>query len=384
MTRTKPGINGIGLFTGIAQHENFGRMPSLADSVRMAPAPKPYEFPSAPMRLPDTYTYDDSRRPVANLLVETETAALLVLVDGVIVSEQYWLSGGVDVPWLSMSVAKSAVSMLVGMAVADGAIRDIGDPISDYVQVRPGSAYDGVSIKAVLQMSSGARWNEDYSDPDSDVRRLGAAMSGESTLDDMVANMVREHAPNTLCRYNSGDTQALGSLVVAATGRTLADYMSEKLCAPLGMSAPGYWLTDTDGREMAYGGLNLTARDYAKLGELARRCGDWHGTQLIPASWMRESVTPDAPHLQPGHPVVGNHALPTGYGYQWWIPDADRGDFCAIGVYNQFIYVDPVAAVTVVKLSANRAYGTSPTEAASREEETVAFLRSIGHHFRTR
>ena len=133
-----------------------------------------------------------------------------------------------------MSVAKSVISALVGIAVGEGHISSIDQPISDYVRTTPGSAYDGVWIREVLQMSSGARWMKDYNDPVSDIYRLAAAMGNGGTLEEFVATMVRENEPGRICRYNSGDTQALGHLLVSATNRSITDYMQEKLVEPLG------------------------------------------------------------------------------------------------------------------------------------------------------
>ena len=129
--------------------------------------------------------------------------------------------------------------------------------------------------------------------------------------------------------------------------------------------------------EMAFAGLNLTASDFAKLGELYRNHGLWEGAQIVTSDWVRASVTPDAPHLRPGKTILADHTLPLGYGYQWWLPDGDRGEFSAIGIYNQFVYIDPSVGVVVVKLSSNRAYGTTPHEATNREIETIAFLRAV-------
>lgn len=371
----------FGLFTGVPQHENFCRVQDLVPTRAMAPSSTPCAWPAGdPIELPATFAFDGTVRETERFLAETDTAAVLVLKDGIIRYESYRLTGGPDVPWLSMSVAKSFVSALVGIAVAEGRIGDIGTPISDYVPVKPGSAYDGVPIRDVLRMSSGARWNEDYSDPASDVFALSAAMVGFGTLDEFVASMVREYEPGTVCRYNSGETQILGSLLVRATGRPLADYMRDKLVEPLGFESPGCWVLDTAGMEVAFAGLNLTARDYARLGELYRNGGRWQGKQIVPADWVHDSITVGAPHLAPGRPLIGGQPLDLGYGYQWWLLDGDRGEFSAIGVYNQFIHVDPVAGTTIVKLSANRAYGTSDAESANREAETIAFLRAVAGH----
>ena len=155
---------------------------------------------------------------------------------------------------------KSFISALVGIAIDEGIIRSEDDAISNYFEALKGSAYDGVSIKHVLQMSSGARWHEDYSDPTSDVNRLGLVMAGIQGLDEFVHAIQPEAPPGTVCRYNSADTQALGMLLRGATGRNLTDYMQEKLIEPLGMESPGYWLTDKNGIELVLAGLNLTAR----------------------------------------------------------------------------------------------------------------------------
>ncbi|MCX7585791.1 serine hydrolase domain-containing protein [Phenylobacterium sp. 58.2.17] len=371
-------MSDTGMFSGAPQHENFPRLKDLMPSSHMSPARAPYQFPDGESVLPPAqYDFDGRRKSSEEFFIETDTVALLVLKDGRVRHERYALTGGRDVQWISWSVAKSFVSALVGIAIHDGKIASIDDPISRYVPVEPGSAYDGVAIRHVLQMSSGARWNEDYNDPTSDIFRLSAAMSGRSTLDHFVATMTPESAAGTVCRYNSGDTQALGALLVRATGRSIADYMQEKLVEPLGLEAPGDWLCDSVGMEMAFAGLNLTARDFAKLGELYRNNGVWQGVQVVPEAWVKASTRADAPHLAPGRPILADHALELGYGYQWWLPDGDCGEFCAIGIYNQLVYVDPSRGVVIVKLSANRAYGTSMDEATNREMENVAFLRAI-------
>ncbi|MEV6559938.1 serine hydrolase [Nocardia sp. NPDC051756] len=368
----------MGLFRGAAQHENFCRMARTLPSSELAPSARPYQWPiGEPLELPDHHEFGGRPRSSEDFFRETDTAALLVLHAGRIRHERYALTGGQAVQWISMSVAKSFISALVGIAVAEGHIRGIEEPISAYVPVERGSAYDGVSIKHVLQMSSGARWNEDYSDPASDVARLNAASAGYGTYDELVATMTRAAEPGRVCRYSSADTQALGSLLVHATGRSITEYMREKLCEPLGSTSPGYWLLDGAGREAAFGGLNLTARDFAKLGELYRNDGRWQGEQIVPQAWVRDSVRADAAHLAPGRPIVGTHPIDFGYGYQWWLPASTRGEFCAIGVYNQFVYVDPTAEVVIVKLSANRAYGTIADESVNREIETMAFFRAI-------
>jgi CubicO group peptidase (beta-lactamase class C family) len=373
-------LTDLRLFTGAAQHDNFCRMHELVDTRPMAPSATPRAWATgAPVDLPESLEFMGRTLSADKLLAETDTAALVVVKDGVIRHERYTLTGGPHVPWMSMSVAKSFISALVGIALDEGLIGDIEEPISKYVPVDPGSAYDGVAIRSVLQMSSGARWNEDYHDPHSDVARMGAATSGRggSNHASVVATMPREYPPDTVCRYNSADTQALAMLLRHATGGAVADYMRAKLVEPLGFGDPGYWIVDPAGIEMGYAGLNLTARDYAAFGELYRRGGAWNGRQVVPADWVRVSTRSTAAHTEPGRPVIAGVRLPQGYGYQWWLPEGDRGDFTAIGVYNQFVYVDAASAVTIVKLSANRAYGTAPDGSTNRDGECLEYLRTI-------
>lgn len=369
----------IGLFTGTPQHGFFCRVDGLAPVSRMPVSSTPHVWQTGPtIPIPASYVFEGATKSTEDFLVDTDTAALLVLVDGQVRYERYLLTGGPKVNWLSMSVAKSFVSCLVGIAIDEGLITSINEPISNYVPVEPNSAYDGVSIRNVLHMSSGARWNEDYNDPNSDIFQISQALLGKgSGLDGFVARMVRESEPNTVCRYSSGETQILGALVAHATKRSLTEYMTEKLVQPLGFESPSFWVTDMLGTEMCYAGLNMTARDYARLGELYRNGGMWQGKRIISTSWIQASTTIDSPIREAGQPIVGDHNFDLGYGYQWWIPAGHKGDYCAIGVLNQLVYVNPEKKVTIVKLSANRKYGTTTLEDTNRDSENVEFLRAI-------
>jgi CubicO group peptidase (beta-lactamase class C family) len=381
MTEIESPFAALRLFTGIPQHERFDRMHQLLPSSRLTASSTPRRAPDGTRRgLPTEFDFTGTTVNTEQFIDVTDTAALLVLRDGEVVHEEYRLTGGPDVTWMSMSVAKSFISALVGIAVEQGHIRSIHEPISDYIDAEPGSAYDGVSIKDVLQMSSGARWNEDYSDPTSDIVRLGAAMGPGGSLDRFVATAAPDVAPGTVCQYNSTDTQALGALLVRATGRSITDYMQEHLYEPLGMEHDGHWLLDATGREMAFGGLNLTARDFAKLGELYRLGGLWDGRQVVPADWAAASVVPDAPHLECGRPVIAGGTLPEGYGYQWWLMPGGLGQYSAIGVYNQWVFVSPAHGVTIVKLSATRTYGTTMGEDTNYSGTHEAFLKAVAAH----
>jgi len=368
------------LFTGVHQRQNFCRIPELFSTTQLTASSDPFSFPvAADIALPDAFEFDGVEVSVERHLADTATAALLVIHDGTIRTERYASTGGPDVGWLSMSVAKSFVSTLVGIAVGDGSIASIDDPVDAYVPEVAGSAYVGVSIRDVLQMSSGAAWNEDYSDRDSDVRRLGRAFRGQGTLAELVGGIEAECPPGTRNHYNSAETQVLGFLLARTTGQTVTDYMQSRLWDPLGMEHPGHWITDSAGVEMAFAGLSATAVDYAKLGQLFLDRGMWRGRQIVPADWATAAVTPDAPHLMPGRADDPDFGL--GYGYQWWIPDGDVGEFTAIGVYNQFVYVDPSRRCVVVKLSANPTYGVEDDEEHNCELASIELFRRIARSF---
>ena len=226
------------------------------------------------------HSYEDVGRAARGFAAQLAHAGLAK--DDKVVFEQYWRGNTAETPWTAWSVSKSFTSALVGVAVHDGAIASIEDPITKYLPELKGSAYDGVRIKDALQMSSGASWNEDYSNSDSDVNRFGRTFALGGSLDAFVGTLTREHAPGSFNRYNSMDAQVLGMILRRTTGKTEAAYLEEKLWSPLGMESDAYWVTDDKGVEFAAGGLSATLRDFAKLGRLYLDDGRWNGAQIVP------------------------------------------------------------------------------------------------------
>ena len=363
------------LFTGEEQYQNLNRVYEIFPTSKLSHSSKPLVFKKgAPLELPSNFIFEDKVVKVDEYLSRTDTSALLILKDGKISYENYWLTGGKNVQWISMSVAKSFISALIGIAIDQGHIKSLEDEVTDYVPQLKNSAYDNVRIKDILQMSSGASWNEDYSDPNSDINRSSKIFAIGGSLDEFSASLKKELKPGSYNRYNSTDTQVLGMLLREATRISVTKYMEEMLWHPMGAQDSGYWILDSKNMEMAYAGFNATARDYAKLGELYRLGGKINGKQIIPSHWIKASVKPDAPHLMPGDNPLSD--FPLGYGYQWWVPDLS-GDFSAIGVYNQFIYVSPKSNMVIVKLSANSIYGTSEALSTLSELEAIEFFKTI-------
>ncbi|MEM8768853.1 MAG: serine hydrolase domain-containing protein [Pseudomonadota bacterium] len=364
------------LFTGAEQHQHFTQQHEYYPVNEMAPAATPHELPPGePFALPESFVHGDRVINTEAFLTHTDTAALLVLHDGRVRFENYWLSGGPEVPWLTHSVSKSLVATAVALALQEGLIEDLGDSISNYVPALMGSGFDGVSIRDVLQMSSGLRWNEDYADPESDLNRFGLTMLTGSSYDSFVAGRVRQRPPGEYMHYVGMNSQALTMLVRAVTGRSLADYLAERLWQPLGAQDRAYWSTDGEGVELGLGGLSASARDLAKLGELYRLGGSWHGAPLLDPAWVTAATTVQAPHLARGERANAQHTM--GYGYHWWLPDGDDQDYSAIGIYNQFVYVSPAHEAVIVKLSAYRDYATSHEPSAYLEAETFSLFRTL-------
>lgn len=318
--------------------------------------PKPavsYTFPvkEQPISLPETFASGDSILNTQAYLDYTLTDALLVVRHDTLLFEYYANGFKLDNHHISWSMSKSVVSGLFGIAIAEGKIKSIEDAVTDYLPEFAGTGYDKVRIKDVLQMSSGVGFNEDYGDFNSDINVMGRYFALSMPMADFAKRLKNARPPGTYNLYVSIDTQVLGMILVKATGKSITDYMNEKLWSQIGAESEAYWIVDKSGMEFAIGGLNVTARDYAKLGQLYLDSGRWQGKQLIPENWVRASVTPDAPHLMPGARTTALRK--DGYGFQWWIPYGGEDEFNAQGIYGQFIYIDPDKDMVIVKLSSN-------------------------------
>jgi CubicO group peptidase (beta-lactamase class C family) len=340
--------------------------------------PKPSNSVSFPISkiqfaLPDSYQLNDSTISTQAFLDFTLTDALLIIQHDSIKYEYYGNGFKQNDHHISWSMAKSVVSALFGIAIQEGKIKSIEQTVTDYLPDFKGTGYDNVRIKDVLQMSSGVGFNEDYGDFNSDINVMGRYFALGMPMADFAKRLKREREPGTFNQYVSIDTQVLGMILVKATGKSISDYMNEKLWSQINAEDDAYWIVDKAGMEFALGGLNLTARDYAKIGQLFLDSGRWKGKQLVPKEWIRASVTPDAPHVMPGK--RDNALLKDGYGFQWWIPFGAKDEFDAQGIYDQFIYVDPDKDLVIVKLSSNYHFKTDKKRIFPELE--IALFRAI-------
>ncbi|MEZ5044811.1 MAG: serine hydrolase [Saprospiraceae bacterium] len=324
-----------------------------------------------------SFTYQDSIIDVPTFLETTRTTGLMVLHNDTVVYEQYFNGMEASTTHISWSVAKSVVATLLGIAYEDGLIQSLEDPITKYLPQLASSGYNEVRIKDILQMSSGVGFNEDYRDFNSDINRFGRSFALGTSYEAFAMSLKRERTPGTYNHYVSIDTQVLGMLVTKVTGKPLSDYLKEKLWDPMGMEHDAQWIIDNTGMELALGGLNISLRDYAKIGLLYLHQGNWRGKQIVSADWIKKATTPDAPHLMPGKDNP-NSSNEYGYGFQWWVPEKPMGDFFAAGIYNQYIYVYPPKNLVIVKLSANHHFRIPGDESKNQH---IDFLQSIARHF---
>jgi CubicO group peptidase (beta-lactamase class C family) len=331
------------------------RLPILAKS-RGVPAggtPMPLP-PGPPLVLPlDVDAYMAGQR----------SAALVVLQDGKIRLERYGLGFDGHGRWTSFSVAKSITSTLVGAAIRDGHIRSMDDRVSDYIPQMRGSAYDDVSIRQLLTMTSGVRWNEDYADPASDVARFNnhKPEDGVDAVVSYLRRLPREVPPGTRWHYSTGETNLVGILVSQATKKPLAAYLSEKIWVPAGMEQQATWILSRTGQEISGCCIQAATRDFARFGLFILGGARSDGKALVPEGWLAEATSTRTDIGQPGR----------GYGYQWWTY-AD-GSYAARGIFGQGIFIDPKRRLVI---ASNANWGGGASDPAAKEARD-AFYRAV-------
>jgi CubicO group peptidase (beta-lactamase class C family) len=318
----------------------------------------PRPLPPSPAPLGNVRFRDgDASYDLEQYLDLNRVAGILVLKNGRIALERYRYGNSERTRWMSMSVAKSITSTLVGAALAQHRITSLADPVTKYVTSLSGSAYDGVSVRDILMMSSGVRWNETYTDSSSDRRHLLEAQISQKPGSAMklMASLPRAAQPGLVNNYSTGETQVAGEIVRSAAGRPLADYLSDRIWSRYAMESDArWWLDSPDGHEIGGSGFSATLRDYGRFGQFILDGGSAGGEQILPKGWIAEASTPKV--LRNGNALA--------YGYFWWpgTSPAQRRDgaFEAVGIFGQHIYINPAVHLVVVVWSAQ----TRPTGGA--------------------
>lgn len=272
-------------------------------------------------------------------IAERDMTALVILKDGELRYEDYFLGTGMEDLRISWSVAKSYLSVLLGIVLEDGDIASLDDPVTRYAPSLSGTAYDGATVRNVAQMASGVAFDEDYFDFWSDINRMGRVLALGGSMDGFAEGIDATFtAPGTQWQYVSIDTHVLGMVIRGATGRSIPELLTERVLQPLGPEADAEYVTDGLGVAFVLGGLNMRTRDYARFGQMVLDGGRANGRQIVPEAWIAESTAASAPTAE------GRES----YGYQWWLPaDARPGEVFARGVYGQYIYLDRERGVVI-------------------------------------
>lgn len=294
-----------------------------------------------------SYTYDGKQYTTEDFLDRTYTNALLVMKDGQIVYENYLNNMHPDTRHMGWSMTKSITAILVGVAYEEGRIKSLDQPITDYIPELSKGAYAGVTIRQVLEMTSGVDYEEryDFVNPGAAAKNhILALVKNVARFADVATTLKRKYEPGTVFEYKTIDTAVLGWLLERVLGGSnVSAYAAQKLWEPLGAEQNGFFILDGEpgvGREFTGAGFNATLRDWARFGQMVLNGGEFNGHRIVSSEFIKQATQP----VLPEDPVMG------GYGYQWWTIQ-DSNAFSAIGLQGQFVYIDPDTQTVIVKLS---------------------------------
>ena len=314
------------------QLAGYRNMDRITQTRVIAAGGLPYPLPERPRDLSSvSYQVEDETFDLAGFRAHNRVVGLLVIKDGEIVFEEYDQGNTPQTRWMSFSIAKSVVSLLLGAAIRDGHIESLDDPVAAYLPGLGGTSYGDVTLQNALQMASGVEWNEDYADPFSDVSTSRGTAAERIRF---LSAKPRVAPPGERFNYNTGETHLVGGVVRAAVGSDLSTYLSQEIWKPFGMEADAYWqLVEPGGAEHGGCCISATLRDYGRIGLFALREGVLpDGSAVLPDGWMRESTTPSKAN--------------DGYGYLWWLSKARA--YRALGIFGQAIFIDPEEKLVIV------------------------------------
>ncbi len=354
---------------------NFSGLKDIFFSTPIPVSGDAFTWEEALSDLPNNFKVGENNVAIEDWLTQSKTTSLVVIQDGKLAYETYRLGTNKDDLRISWSVAKSFLSAAFGIAVNDGVV-DLAKPVDSYVEQLKGTAYEGVTVLNVLNMSSGVKFNEDYLDFWSDINKMGRILALGGSMDDFAADIdERIQEQGTFRKYTSIDTHVLAMVLRSATGMTLTNYLGEKVITPLGFNKQPHYVTDSQGNAFALGGLNITSRDYAKFGQMFLDNGSLNGTQIVPSGWVSASTAISAP--KPAE------ADGFDYGYQWWVPSdspQNGGDYLARGIYGQYIYINPANKTVIIKTSANKKFREVVMNGELNHGVNKQMFRAISKH----
>ena len=363
------------------------RVPGIRTRV-VARSPDAKPLPLAAQPAPIKYRYRNIAYTLAEYLDRQRATGVLVLKNGEIVAEHYRYGRSADARFFSFSLAKSVSSLLVGVAVANGVIASLDDRAEKYVQDLAGSPYGATTLRQLLRMSSGLTFTERYDGTD-DISRLSLASAGApgagKPLDVLRSISDRHSAAGEKFVYASAETDVLGRVLTAATGKTMAELTTEWLWKPMGAEHDAFWRVSSDGQEQSFGAFNASLRDWGRLGLLLANDGRVDGqvngklasTQVLPRDYLLDAT--DAAR-QPAAFKPRKATPYFGYGYQFWLMPLKERTFAMQGIHGQTLYVQPstglVMVLTSVWESASGRQNAQPYE--ERDALWRGVLQSLG------
>ncbi len=319
-------------FANITDYKIFPSRELVNDSVIF------HYYAAQKAKAPKSITYNNEEISFNDFLKESNTVAFLIIKNDTIQYENYFNGYNEESIVASFSMAKSITSILIGCALDDGYIKSVDEPVVNYVPELKENGLEKVTIKHLLQMSSGIKFNESYANPFGDA----ATFYYGTDLKKTIYKMKPQHAPGKGFEYSSGDTQLLGLVLQRSLkGKSITAYLNEKIWTPLGMEYSASWSLDRkDGLEKTFCCINARARDFSKIGRLYLNNGNWNGKQIVSKEWVKESTHPEKGEGNVSH-----------YKYQWWL--TGDGSYTAKGILGQFIYVNPAKHLIIVRLGKN-------------------------------
>jgi CubicO group peptidase (beta-lactamase class C family) len=354
---------------------SFSNLDKLLPHYTLNKAASPLPLATAAAAPAFEYRFENQTHTLDDFLARQRVTGLLLIKDGEILFERYQYDRKPADRFVSHSMAKSIVSIAIGMALAEGKIASLNDAVSKYVPRLAGSPYGETSIRNILRMSSGVPFSEVYDGKD-DLARFTRLRGSQGSIAALRAFDVREAEPGTRFHYASSETVVLAVLLRAVTATTLSEYLTERLWQPMGAEADATWIRSRDGTEIASGSFNAILRDYGRLGVLLANDGAVGARQVVPKDYLLESTDW---HRQPDA-FAPKRATPFfGYGYQFWLFPGEKRRFALLGVYGQSIFVDPELKLVMVITAAarNASVGKEPF-AAERSAVWRGVIRQYG------
>lgn len=314
----------------------------------------PTPLPLDPQPLPDTLHWGDQKMSLTEWQTARSVCGMVVLKDGCRVYEDYFNGTTEQDRRISWSMSKSVLSITIGVLHDQGLLPPLDSKIGDLVPRLKNSAYADASLKNILNMSSGVAFNEDYLDFHSDINRMGRIIGTGGSMDAFAKSMTKqEWTPGTYNHYVSIDTHVLGMVLREVSGYPLAEFIRDTVFAKLGFESAPYFVADGLQEPFILGGLNMTTRDYARIGLMMAQGGEIDGQRIVSSEWIAQSTTQSAPPPDPVRAKMADGVL--GYGYQWWLPpEPAHGEYFAIGIYGQYIYINTARQMVIALNSADR------------------------------